>query len=290
MEQLLAPLKMTLTGKMRADPVKQEVEKQSELKRAALRVVVALMKLPDAGEVFGSTLFLSFLRKREGRWGGANSKNLKSILTTCSTGRNILAYVTLVSLWRSTAQTRTAEVWVNKWFSCELGSPVVLKTKKSKLKRSSGFMLLATCIISKFSPIFFSTPLLAPCKIVRVSTCITQLFLLPLQTNIVSWMNSWRQRLTAIMNCHTCFSLWKRMFTPDKNEREGSCSFVSWSWNQLVCCALHCSKKHVSMNCCMGCLGPFPFVRWHLRPPSGDFDQGAVKKRKQNEWEILNAG
>lgn len=50
MEQLLAPLKMTLTGKMRADPVKQEVEKQSELKRAALRVVVALMKLPDAGE------------------------------------------------------------------------------------------------------------------------------------------------------------------------------------------------------------------------------------------------
>jgi len=43
------PLKSTCTMKVKANSVKQEYEKQDELKRSALRAVAALLTIPDAG-------------------------------------------------------------------------------------------------------------------------------------------------------------------------------------------------------------------------------------------------
>ncbi|XP_012274263.1 cullin-associated NEDD8-dissociated protein 1 [Orussus abietinus] len=48
LERLVEPLKSTCTMKVKANSVKQEYEKQDELKRSALRAVAALLKIPDA--------------------------------------------------------------------------------------------------------------------------------------------------------------------------------------------------------------------------------------------------
>ncbi|XP_065221678.1 cullin-associated NEDD8-dissociated protein 1 [Planococcus citri] len=50
LERLVEPLKYTCTLKVRANSVKQEFEKQDELKRSALRAVSALLTIPDAGK------------------------------------------------------------------------------------------------------------------------------------------------------------------------------------------------------------------------------------------------
>jgi len=50
LERLVEPLKSTCTMKVKANSVKQEYEKQDELKRSALRAVVALLTIPDAGK------------------------------------------------------------------------------------------------------------------------------------------------------------------------------------------------------------------------------------------------
>merc|ERR1712039_369967 len=42
------PLKLTVTTKVKANAVKQEYEKQDELKRSAMRAVAALMHVPGA--------------------------------------------------------------------------------------------------------------------------------------------------------------------------------------------------------------------------------------------------
>jgi len=42
---------MTCTLKVKANSVKQEYEKQDELKRSALRAVAALLQIPKAGEL-----------------------------------------------------------------------------------------------------------------------------------------------------------------------------------------------------------------------------------------------
>lgn len=49
LERLVDPLKSTCTMKVKANSVKQEYEKQDELKRSALRAVAALLTIPDAG-------------------------------------------------------------------------------------------------------------------------------------------------------------------------------------------------------------------------------------------------
>lgn len=49
LERLVEPLKSTCTMKVKANSVKQEYEKQDELKRSALRAVAALLTIPDAG-------------------------------------------------------------------------------------------------------------------------------------------------------------------------------------------------------------------------------------------------
>lgn len=46
----MEPLRATLQTKVKANSVKQEFEKQDELKRSALRAVAALLSIPDSGE------------------------------------------------------------------------------------------------------------------------------------------------------------------------------------------------------------------------------------------------
>lgn len=49
---LVEPLRATLQTKVKANSVKQEFEKQDELKRSALRAVAALLSVPDSGKFF----------------------------------------------------------------------------------------------------------------------------------------------------------------------------------------------------------------------------------------------
>ena len=50
MDSLIAPLSTTVHMKVKPSAVKQEFEKQDELKRSALRAVAALITIPDSGE------------------------------------------------------------------------------------------------------------------------------------------------------------------------------------------------------------------------------------------------
>ena len=50
LDKLVEPLKLTVTTKVKANAVKQEYEKQDELKRSAMRAVAALMHVPGAGK------------------------------------------------------------------------------------------------------------------------------------------------------------------------------------------------------------------------------------------------
>ena len=52
----MEPLRATLQTKVKANSVKQEFEKQDELKRSALRAVAALLSIPDSGKYFKSFL------------------------------------------------------------------------------------------------------------------------------------------------------------------------------------------------------------------------------------------
>lgn len=49
LDQFVEPLKTTCTLKVKANSVKQEYEKQDELKRSALRALAALASIPKAG-------------------------------------------------------------------------------------------------------------------------------------------------------------------------------------------------------------------------------------------------
>ena len=50
LDKLVEPLRTTVTTKVKANAVKQEYEKQDELKRSAMRAVAALMAIPGAGK------------------------------------------------------------------------------------------------------------------------------------------------------------------------------------------------------------------------------------------------
>lgn len=52
LDQFVQQLRDTCTHKVKANSVKQEYEKQDELKRSALRAVCALSNIPKAGELF----------------------------------------------------------------------------------------------------------------------------------------------------------------------------------------------------------------------------------------------
>ena len=48
LDKLVEPLKLTCTTKVKANSVKQEYEKQDELKRSAMRAVAALLNISGA--------------------------------------------------------------------------------------------------------------------------------------------------------------------------------------------------------------------------------------------------
>lgn len=50
MDLFVKPLRDTCTMKVKANAVKQEYEKQDELKRSALRALSALAAIPEAGK------------------------------------------------------------------------------------------------------------------------------------------------------------------------------------------------------------------------------------------------
>ena len=56
LDRIVEPLRATCTTKVKANSVKQEYEKQDELKRSALRAVAALLHIPDAGKVAAQTV------------------------------------------------------------------------------------------------------------------------------------------------------------------------------------------------------------------------------------------
>lgn len=49
LDSIIEPLRATCTSKVKANSVKQEFEKQDELKRSAMRAVANLLHIPDAG-------------------------------------------------------------------------------------------------------------------------------------------------------------------------------------------------------------------------------------------------
>ena len=50
-DKLIEPLRTTIQSKAKANSVKQEFEKQDELKRSAMRAIAALLTIPDSGEM-----------------------------------------------------------------------------------------------------------------------------------------------------------------------------------------------------------------------------------------------
>jgi len=62
LDKLVEPLKLTVTTKVKANSVKQEFEKQDELKRSALRSLAALMVIPGADKHPQLNEFLSQIR------------------------------------------------------------------------------------------------------------------------------------------------------------------------------------------------------------------------------------
>jgi len=62
LDRLVEPIRATCTTKVKAHSVKQEYEKQEELKRSALRAVVALLNIPDAEKSPQMTEFLGHIK------------------------------------------------------------------------------------------------------------------------------------------------------------------------------------------------------------------------------------
>ena len=62
-DRLIEPLKTTCTNKVKANAVKQEFEKQDELKRSALRAFLALLAVSDAGKLMISNACRHFINQ-----------------------------------------------------------------------------------------------------------------------------------------------------------------------------------------------------------------------------------
>ncbi|KAE8612118.1 hypothetical protein XENTR_v10012731 [Xenopus tropicalis] len=62
LDQLIEPLRSTCTTKVKAGSVKQEFEKQDELKRSAMRTVTALLNIPEVENSRAMAEFLSQIR------------------------------------------------------------------------------------------------------------------------------------------------------------------------------------------------------------------------------------
>ena len=62
LDRLVEPLRATCTTKVKAHSVKQEFEKQDELKRSAMRAVAALLAITDADKSPQMNEFLSHIK------------------------------------------------------------------------------------------------------------------------------------------------------------------------------------------------------------------------------------
>jgi len=60
--ELVEPLKLTCTTKVKANSVKQEYEKQDELKRSAMRAIAALLLVPGADKHPQLTEFITQIK------------------------------------------------------------------------------------------------------------------------------------------------------------------------------------------------------------------------------------
>lgn len=61
-DRLIEPLRTTCSTKVKANSVKQEYEKQDELKRSAMRALCALISIPDADKNLVVTEFVGQIR------------------------------------------------------------------------------------------------------------------------------------------------------------------------------------------------------------------------------------
>lgn len=57
-DDMIGPLKATIDFKVKGNAVKQEVEKNQELVRSALRAVASLSKLADTGKLLSFTFIV----------------------------------------------------------------------------------------------------------------------------------------------------------------------------------------------------------------------------------------
>jgi len=62
LDRLVEPLRVTCTTKVKANSVKQEFEKQDELKRSAMRAIAALLAIPDADKNPHMSDFLTHIK------------------------------------------------------------------------------------------------------------------------------------------------------------------------------------------------------------------------------------
>ena len=62
MDRLIEQLKLTCTSKVKATAVKQEFEKQDELKRSAMRAFLSLMAIPEADKIPAVADFLQQIK------------------------------------------------------------------------------------------------------------------------------------------------------------------------------------------------------------------------------------
>lgn len=86
LDQFVEPLQQTCTMKVKQNAVKQEYEKQDELKRSALRAVAALLQIPkaDKNQIFND--FLSFIKHSSDLQPVFESVQKDSTTTTHGTG------------------------------------------------------------------------------------------------------------------------------------------------------------------------------------------------------------
>lgn len=85
MDRIVEPLRSTVQAKVKANSVKQEYEKQDELKRSALRAISALCNIPDASKIFFVLYIIHDLYKHDSKC------SVVSFVLVVSTYFNLLA-------------------------------------------------------------------------------------------------------------------------------------------------------------------------------------------------------
>jgi cullin-associated NEDD8-dissociated protein 1 len=85
LDRIVEPLRVTCTTKVKANSVKQEFEKQDELKRSAMRAVVALLLIPDADKSPLMNEFMSQIKQNPELLGVFESIQRDTAMTSSET-------------------------------------------------------------------------------------------------------------------------------------------------------------------------------------------------------------